>query len=259
MNIFYFNPKRHILLYHGDCLEILKEVPDRSIDLVFADPPYFLSNDGSTCQSGKRIKVNKGDWDRSSGLELDYAFNYAWLREVKRILTFNGTIFVSGTHHVIFGIGFAMQNLGFKILNDITWFKVNPPPNLSCRYFTHATETIIWAASNLQSKHFFDYHAMKETNGGKQMRSLWSITPPSKKEKRFGRFTTQKPLALLDRIIRAASREGDLVLDPFNGSGTTGVVAMALKRRYIGIEQEADFLRLSVLRLTENEKREIDH
>ncbi len=216
--------------------------------LIFADPPYFLSNGGMTCQSGKRTKVDKGKWDKGRAPDEIHQFNMEWLAACQRVLHPNGTIFVSGTRHVIFSVGFAMQQLGYKLLNDISWYKVTPPPNLSCRYFTHATETIIWAAKNHRSKHYFDYAAMKSDNEGKQMRSLWSILPPRKAEKRFGKHPTQKPLALLDRIIRAASQPGDLVLDPFNGSGTTGVAAALLDRRYIGVDMEAQYLRLTVKR-----------
>ena len=236
------------LLYCGDSLKVLRTIPEGSVDLIFADPPYFLSNGGITCQSGRMVSVNKGRWDRSQGTEENHKFNFAWLEACQRVLRPNGTIFVSGTRHVIFSVGFAMQQLGFKILNDISWYKVNPPPNLCCRYFTHSTETIIWAARTKKSKHYFDYQAMKQENQGKQMRSLWSILPPSKEEKRFGKHPTQKPLALLDRIVRAASRPGDVVLDPFNGSGTTGATAALLDRRYIGIDTERKYLRVTVKR-----------
>jgi site-specific DNA-methyltransferase (adenine-specific) len=237
------------MLMQGDCLEVMGRLPAGSVDLIFADPPYFLSNGGITCQSGRMVKVDKGAWDRSRGAEANHEFNLAWLRACQRVLTPNGTIFVSGTRHAIFSVGYAMQQLGYKMLNDIAWFKVTPPPNLSCRYFTHATETIIWAARNFDSKHYFDYPLMKEENGGKQMKSLWSIKPPYKSEKRFGKHPTQKPVALLSRIIRAASRPGDLVLDPFNGSGTTGVVATALDRAYVGVELDEKYLDLSAKRL----------
>ncbi len=241
----YMSPSRDFMLYKRDTLELLPSIPDNSVDLIFADPPYFLSNGGTTCQSGKRVEVHKGEWDKSQGADENHAFNRRWLEECQRILSPDGSIFVSGTHHVIFSIGFAMQQLDMKILNDIAWYKVNPPPNLACRYFTHATETIIWASKNQTSRHFFDYQAMKEENGGKQMQSLWSITPPKKSEKRFGRHPTQKPISLLLRILAAASREGDLVLDPFMGSGTTGVAAAITGRRFIGVELNEEYLDLA--------------
>lgn len=238
-----------VRLIQGDCLEVLQSLPEGSVDLIFADPPYFLSNGGITCQSGRMVSVDKGGWDRSQGAEANHAFNLAWLRACQRVLARDGTLFVSGTSHVIFSVGYAMQQLGFKVLNDISWYKVTPPPNLCCRYFTHSTETIIWAARDRRSRYYFDYQLMKQENGGKQMKSLWAIKPPFKSEKRFGKHPTQKPVGLLDRIIRAASKPGDLVLDPFNGSGTTAVVAHALGRRYIGIELDDRYLALTQQRL----------
>jgi len=247
--LYYVTDSGQQMLMQGDCLEVMGRLPAESVDLIFADPPYFLSNGGITCQSGKMVKVDKGKWDMSQGAEANHEFNRTWLAACQRVLKPNGTIFVSGTRHVIFSVGFAMQQLGYKMLNDIAWFKVTPPPNLSCRYFTHATETILWSARDLNSKHFFDYPLMKEENGGKQMKSLWSIKPPYKSEKRFGKHPTQKPVTLLSRIIRAASQPGDLVLDPFNGSGTTGVVATALDRAYVGVELDEKYLELSANRL----------
>lgn len=236
-------------LLHGDCLQVLADIPSESVDMIFADPPYFLSNGGITCQSGKMVSVNKGSWDASRGVQENHEFNLSWLEACKNVLKPDGTIFVSGTHHVIFSVGYAMQQLGFKLLNDITWYKVIPPPNLSCRYFTHSTETIIWAARDVRAKHYFDYPAMKAENGGKQMQSLWNLIPPRKAEKRFGKHPTQKPLALLERIVRAASAEDALVLDPFSGSGTTGIAAARLGRRYIGIEMDEQHLDQTILRL----------
>jgi site-specific DNA-methyltransferase (adenine-specific) len=144
-----------------------------------------------------------------------------------------------------------MQQLGFKILNDIIWQKRNPPPNLSCRYFTHSTETILWAAKNKKSKHYFNYPLMKELNGGKQMKNVWIMGTPSKLEKRFGKHPTQKPVELLTRIILASIDEQGLVLDPFCGSSTTGVASVMLNRKYVGIDQDETYLRLSVSRIQE--------
>jgi site-specific DNA-methyltransferase (adenine-specific) len=216
--------------------------------MIFADPPYFLSNGGFTCHAGKVVSVNKGKWDVSKGLKETHEFNLKWLKACQDVLTENGTIWVSGTQHVIFSIGFAMQELGFKILNDISWDKVNPPPNLSCRYFTHATETIIWAAKNKQSKHHFNYELMKSMNNNKQMKSIWPIMAPGPEEKIFGKHPTQKPLALLERIILASTKKGDIVLDPFSGSATTGLAAHKLGRNYIGIDLEKEYLDLSIKR-----------
>jgi site-specific DNA-methyltransferase (adenine-specific) len=165
-----------IRLYHGDCFQLLDTIaakhPEGRFDAIFADPPYFLSNGGITCHAGRMVKVDKGDWDKSRGPEVNHEFNLEWLKRCQRVLKPNGTIWVSGTHHVIFSIGYAMQQLGFKILNDIAWEKPNPPPNLSCRYFTHSTETILWAARDEKSKHVFNYDAMRAVTG-KQMKTVW--------------------------------------------------------------------------------------
>src|SRR5713101_9726855 len=252
------DPKHHLRIYQGDCLEILAQIPDNSVDLVFADPPYFLSNGGITCHAGRMVSVNKGDWDKSRGVDrfavakndiATHEFNRAWLAACQRVLKPNGSLWVSGTAHVIHSVGFAMQQLGFKLLNDITWVKPNPPPNLSCRYFTHATETLIWAAKNKRSRHTFHYKEMRHLAGGKQMKSVWTIPPPESWEKRFGKHPTQKPVALLERILLATSREGDLVLDPFMGSGTSTVAALRCCRSALGIELEASSISLSLSRL----------
>ena len=245
----FHDPKHHIKIFHGDCLEILPAIPESSIDVIFADPPYFLSNGGITCHAGRMVSVDKGEWDRSRGPDANHEFNRAWLAACRRVLKPNGTIWVSGTSHVIHSVGFAMQQLGFKLLNDISWVKPNPPPNLSCRYFTHATETIIWAAKNEKSRHHFDYAAMKHQAGGKQMKSVWEILPPSKEEKRFGKHPTQKPVALLERILLASSRQGDLILDPFMGGGTTTIAALRYRRSVIGIEFESGWISLTLSRL----------
>ena len=242
-----------IWLYRANCLEFLDVIigkyPEGKFDMIFADPPYFLSNGGITCQAGKMVKVDKGKWDKSKGPEMNHEFNTAWLSRCQRALTPNGTLWVSGTQHVIHSVGYAMQQLRMKILNDITWEKPNPPPNLSCRYFTHATETVIWAAKNEKSKHCFNYDKMRALNHGKQMKSVWSIKPPAAAEKKFGKHPTQKPVALIERAIMASTNTGDLILDPFSGSSTTGVAAVNLRRRFVGTELEPDFIDLSVRRL----------
>jgi site-specific DNA-methyltransferase (adenine-specific) len=243
------DPKHHLKIYQGDCLEILPAIPENCVDLIFADPPYFLSNDGITCHAGRMVSVNKGAWDRSQGPDANHEFNRAWLAACQRVLKPHGTIWVSGTAHVIHSVGFAMQQLGFKLLNDISWVKPNPPPNLSCRYFTHATETIIWAAKNRKSKHTFNYKLMKQLAGGKQMKSVWTIPAPDRNEKRFGKHPTQKPVALLERILLAASNAGALVLDPFMGSGTTAVAALRLRRAAVGLETNGEFMTLALARM----------
>jgi len=246
------DPRHHIHLYHGDSLELLALIPESSVDLIFADPPYFLSNGGITCHAGRMVSVNKGDWDKSKGPDANHDFNRAWLSACQRVLKPNGSIWVSGTAHVIHSVGFAMQQLGFKLLNDISWVKPNPPPNLSCRYFTHATETIIWAARDKKSRHTFNYKLMKETNRGKQMKSVWEIKPPEKWEKRFGKHPTQKPVALLERILLASTNEGDLALDPFAGSGTTTLAALRTRRTAIGLELSYEYVSLAVQRICSN-------
>lgn len=223
--------------------------PGGLFDMIFADPPYFLSNGGISCHAGKMVRVDKGEWDKSQGPEVNHEFNSAWLSRCQALLKPNGTIWVSGTHHVIYSVGFAMQQLGMKILNDITWEKPNPPPNLSCRYFTHSTETIIWAAKSERAKHRFNYPVMREMNAGKQMKSVWTINAPNGDEKVFGKHPTQKPVSLLERIVLASTDESDLVFDPFAGSSTTGIAAIRLKRRFLGCELDPDFLALSAKRL----------
>ncbi|MGC2529360.1 MAG: site-specific DNA-methyltransferase [Candidatus Acidiferrum sp.] len=246
------DPKHHLRIYQSDCLALMPLLPASSVDLIFADPPYFLSNGGITCHAGKMVSVNKGAWDVSQGPDANHEFNRSWLSACQRLLKPNGSIWVSGTAHVIHSVGFAMQQLGFKLLNDISWVKPNPPPNLSCRYFTHATETIIWAAKDKKSRHIFNYKDMKLTNRGKQMKSVWEIRPPESWEKKFGKHPTQKPVALLERILLASSNEGDTVLDPFAGGGTTLVTALRLARYAIGCELSLDYINLSVRRLCSN-------
>lgn len=246
----YFEDKKYsTILFKNNCFDILPNIPENSVDMIFADPPYFLSNGGITCHAGRMVSVNKGKWDISQGKEQTYLFTSRWLRECQRILKPNGTIWVSGTSHIIYAVGYAMQDLGYKILNDIAWFKVNPPPNLSCRYFTHSTEIVLWAAKNKNSKHYFNYSLMKKLNNNRQMLSLWSIKPPGPEEKKYGKHPTQKPLQLLTRIVLASTKRSDIVLDPFSGSSTTGVAAFREGRQFIGIELDEDYIKTSIKRL----------
>ena len=245
--------KRGIWLYHGNCLELLDVIaakyPEGRFDMIFADPPYFLSNGGISCHAGKMVSVHKGDWDQSRGPELNHEFNTEWLKRCQRVLKPNGTIWVSGTLHVIHSIGYAMQQLGFRILNEITWEKPNPPPNLGCRCFTHSTETVLWAAKTEKSRHTFNYDLMRQTNGGKQMKTVWTMTAPGGEEKQFGKHPTQKPVALVERCLLASTNEGDLVLDPFLGGGTTAVAAIKLKRGCVGIEMDEAHAQLADRRI----------
>ena len=247
------NDDSGVWLYQANCLEfmdkLIEKYPNGKFDMIFADPPYFLSNGGISCHAGKMVKVDKGSWDKSQGPELNHEFNLSWLSRCQKLLNKNGTIWVSGTHHVIHSIGYAMQQLGLKILNDITWEKPNPPPNLSCRYFTHSTETIIWASKNEKSKHHFNYSAMRQENGGKQMKTVWNMKAPARSEKEFGKHPTQKPMELLKRIIEASTNEGDLIFDPFSGSSTTGVSAILSDRKFVGCELENEFIDISKKRL----------
>lgn len=239
-------------LYCGDCNLVLRSFKEKTIDVIFADPPYFLSSGGISCHSGKQVSVNKGAWDKSINVEDKIKFNRAWLKQCRRVLKDDGTIWISGTFHNIYSIGVALELEGFSIINNITWQKPNPPPNLGCRCFTNSTETIIWARKigkkGKKGKHFFNYQLMKELNEGKQMKDVWLLKLPSKEEKQFGKHPTQKPLSVLKRILLCSTKPGDLVLDPFNGSGTTGIACYALNRRYIGIDKEKDFLDLTIQR-----------
>ena len=244
----YFQDDNFILL-KGDCFKILETIGIKTIDMIFADPPYFLSSDGISCSGGKMVSVNKGDWDKSISIEEKHKFNRKWIKLCYQVLKDNGTIWISGTMHNIYSIGMALEQEGFKIINNITWKKLNPPPNISCRFFVHSTETILWAKKDIKNaKHKFNYSLMRELNDGKQMKDVWesSLTKPS--EKKCGKHPTQKPIEILEKIILASTDENDLILDPFNGSGTTGIVANRLNRKYIGIEKEKEFLDLTIRR-----------
>ena len=238
------------VLYLSDTFEALEKMLPEKVDMIFADPPYFLSNDGITCSAGKVVSVNKGEWDKIGGFDDKHAFNRCWIRLCRRVLKDNGTIWISGTMHNIYSVGVALEQEGFKIINNITWQKTNPPPNMACRCFTHSTETVLWAQkADKSARHFFNYELMKKINGGKQMKDVWTgpLTPFA--EKRFGKHPTQKPLYLLERIILASTLEGDIVLDPFCGSSTTGVACKHLKRKYIGIDNNTEYIMLSIERL----------
>lgn len=242
----YFSHENFTLLL-GDSCELLSSI--KGVSMIFADPPYFLSNDGLTIESGKIVSVNKGDWDKQTG-DIDN-FNRSWLKAAKQCLAPNGTIWICGTLHNIFSIVKVLEELDFKILNTITWQKTNPPPNFSCRCFTHSTEFIIWARREKKKAHYFNYELMKELNGGKQMKDVWTFPSIAPWEKKNGKHPTQKPLTIVARTILASTKKGDLILDPFTGSSTTGIAANLLGRKFIGIDKEDSFLRISKNRFDE--------
>lgn len=252
-------------LYHGDAVEVLDTFPDESVDLIFADPPYNLSNGGFSVHAGRRVSVNKGDWDKSQGVEKDFEFHYNWIAACRRVLKENGTLWVSGTYHSIYACGFALQRQGWHLLNEICWYKPNAAPHLACRMFAASHETLLWARKSKKAKHKFHYKLMKESewrgdfikNAGKQMRSVWAINTPRTGEKKYGKHPTQKPESLLERIVLACSDENDIILDPFCGSATTGVVALRNHRKFVGIDRESNYLEtMAMLRIEEvlNEK-----
>ncbi len=251
----YFS-ENNFVLYNGDSLNLLKELPENSIDMIFADPPYNLSNGGFTVHAGKMVSVNKGDWDKSNGFSKDFNFHLDWIKESKRVLKPNGTLWVSGTYHSIYQCGYALQSLGYHILNDISWFKPNAAPNLSCRFFTASHESLIWARKEKKAKHIFNYNIIKNGDWSedflkkpnKQMRSVWALNTPESWEKKFGKHPTQKPIDLLKRIVLASTNENNIILDPFTGSSTTGLAAILNNRKFVGIDKEKKYLDLSIKR-----------
>ncbi|MDR0502219.1 MAG: site-specific DNA-methyltransferase [Treponema sp.] len=258
-----FFSSENAVVFNNDCLEILDRMPENSINMIFADPPYMLSNNGFTCRNGRMAKVNKGKWDESKGFEEDIKFHDAWITACRRVLKPEGTIWISGTYHSIYQCGYILQKNNFHILNDITWFKPNASSNLSCRFFTASHETVIWARKDKKAKHTFNYEKMK--NGkfpedkikkeNTQMRSVWSIPAPKNSGKEFGKHPTQKPLDLLLRIITASTNEGDIILDPFNGGGTTGAASLTAGNRfYVGTEIDIEYCGLTKNRLLKLKK-----
>ncbi len=249
----YFKDKNSILML-GDSFKLLDNIEEKSINMIFADPPYFLSGDGITCKNGKIASVKKADWDKPLNIEEKHEFNRTWIKLCKNVLKDNGTIWISGTMHNIYSVGMALEQEGFKIINNITWRKTNPPPNMSCRTFTHSTETVLWAKKDIKNvKYTFNYNIMKELNNNKQMKDVWDLSFATKNEKLHGKHPTQKPIELLKLIVQASTNENDVVLDPFNGSGTTGVACKIFNRKYIGIDKEMDYLDISMKRLKERQ------
>lgn len=249
---FYRSDDKAFTLLQGDCRVLLPQF-DFKFDMIFADPPYFLSNGGISVQSGRIVSVDKGKWDK---LELSGNmddFNYEWLRLCREKLKDNGTIWVCGTYHNIFSVANCLTELGYKILNVVTWFKTNPPPNISCRYFTFSTEFLIWARKSTRVPHYYNYDLMKRLNDNKQMTDVWRLPAIARWEKSCGKHPTQKPLAVVVRCILASTEERAWILDPFTGSSTTGIAANFLGRRFLGIDEENTFLEMSV-----NRRKEID-
>lgn len=256
MEAFYKSKDKNFNLLKGNSLKILNEF-DFKFDMIFADPPYFLSNDGLSIQSGKIVSVNKGQWDKSQGFEYINKFNRNWLKLARDKLKDNGTIWISGTMHNIFSVGQILTELDFKILNIVTWQKTNPPPNFSCRYFTHSTEQIIWARKSKKIPHYYNYELMKQLNDGKQMKDVWQLPAIAPWEKSCTKHPTQKPLSVLTRIILASTQPCAWILDPFSGSSTTGIAANLLNRKYVGIDTEKEYLDIAIARKKEIEDIEI--
>lgn len=236
----------------GDAFDVLSKMEAGSVDVIFADPPYFLSSGGISCKNGKMVSVDKGDWDKPISAESMHLFNRKWIALCYEVLKPDGTIWITGTFHNIYSIGVALEQEGYEIINNITWQKPNPPPNLACKCFTHSTETVIWAKKK-NANSYFNYRLMKELNGGKQMKDVWVGTAPKASEKKFGKHETQKPEWLLDRIVLASTKPNECMLDPFMGSGTTGVSAIKNGRRFIGIEKEERYFDISLPRIQEAE------
>ena len=253
---YYKSPSHDFNLLHGDTFELLPQF-NFKFDMIFADPPYFLSSGGISVQSGKVVCVDKGDWDKSMSQEDINAFNLKWLSHCREKLKDNGTIWISGTYHNIFSVANGLTQLGYKILNVITWAKTNPPPNISCRYFTYSTEFIIWARKSKKVPHYYNYELMKHINGDKQMTDVWRLPAIAKWEKSCGKHPTQKPLCVLSRIILASTKPGAWILDPFAGRSTTGIAANLFNRRFLGIEREEEFVAMSKARREEIERLDV--
>ena len=235
------------IIYRTDCIRLMGLMPPACVDAIFADPPYRLSGGGVTVRGGRLAPVDKGEWDRPMGFEKDHQFNVRWLGAARRVLKPAGTLWVTGTHHIIFSLGFALQSLNYRIINSLVWEKPDPPPNALHTAFTHAHETLLWASRG--KGYTFNYDLMNSSDPTAQMSSVWRIPAVPKREKLHGYHPTQKPLRLVRRALLASTREGDLVFDPFCGSGTTGVAAKELNRFFVGTELEEGFCELAERRI----------
>lgn len=254
---YYKTPNGDFLLHKGDSRNVATILNGVRFDMVFADPPYFLSNGGFSVQAGKCVSVNKGDWDASHGLEADTQFNYQWVKGCRELLKESGTIWVCGSYHNIFSVVKVLTELDFRILNAVTWQKTNPPPNLSCRFFTHSTEILVWARKSKKVAHYYNYELMRKLAGDRQMTDVWRMPAIAPWEKTCGKHPAQKPLALVVRAILASTQKDDMILDPFAGSSTTGIAANMLGRKFVGIEQNPEFLKiLKARRILLNEKHD---
>lgn len=242
------------MVYKADCVELMKLMPAESVDVVFADPPYRLSTGGVTVKSGRLSPVDKGSWDRSRGLREDHKFNLLWLKAARRIIKPNGTLWVTGTQHIIFSLGFALQQLGYRIINDVVWSKPNATPNAMHTSFTHSHETILWASKGKGARHTFNYDLINSPDPTGQVSSVWRIRTVPKAEKTHGGHPTQKPLRLVRRALLASTQEGALVFDPFAGSGTTAVAAKELNRFFVGAELEEEYAELAARRVSASER-----
>lgn len=241
--MFYKSKDNKFILFKGDTKEVLHQF-DSKVDVIFADPPYFLSNGGRKIQGNSIVSVNKGNWDIAKSPEYVDNFNKEWIEACKKVLKDNGTIWVCGTFHNIYSVEKCLKDAGFRIINIITWHKSDPTPTWGELHFNFSSEYIIWARKNPKAKHFFNYELMKEMNGGILMPDVWKLPTVGFWEKTCGKHPTQKPLRLLYRIILASTKPGDTILDPFAGSCTTGIAANLLDRKFIGIDQSEEYLNL---------------
>ena len=245
MTPFHQTPDGDFTLYHGDCRIVVRSLPVGGFDMVFADPPYFLSNGGFSVQSGERVSVDKGEWDKSNGVESDTQFTREWIEACREVMAEDATIWICGTFHNIFSVAGVLTEFDFRILNSIVWQKTNPPPNLSCRMFTHSTEFLVWARKSKHVPHYYNYDLMHHLAGGRQMTDVWRLPAIGRWEKSCGKHPTQKPLSLVVRAVLASTRQNALVLDPFAGSSSTGIAANLCGRRFVGVEREAGFCEMS--------------